>query len=135
MQLNKASKKTTKSAEKIVAAAPDGPAAQEPAAKPRVSMSTKTGSSKTKKSEGTEMTSGKNLHKSASPAVAEPGVANKTPHVEAKLIHDALRDTPSRVIRTEDIAELAYSYWVERGYTHGYAEDDWLRAENALRPR
>lgn len=29
----------------------------------------------------------------------------------------------------EEIAQLAYSFWVERGYPHGHAEEDWLRAE------
>lgn len=34
----------------------------------------------------------------------------------------------------EDIAALAYSYWVERGYQGGSAEaeQDWLRAEREL---
>lgn len=33
----------------------------------------------------------------------------------------------------EAIAELAYSYWAERGYAHGFAEEDWARAEAALK--
>jgi hypothetical protein len=37
--------------------------------------------------------------------------------------------TPSR----EEIAELARKYWAERGWTDGYAEQDWLRAEQELR--
>lgn len=39
-------------------------------------------------------------------------------------------DQPTR----EDIAALAYSYWVERGCQGGsiQAEDDWLRAEHEL---
>lgn len=32
----------------------------------------------------------------------------------------------------EDIAALAYSYWVGRGYQGGSAEEDWLRAEREL---
>jgi hypothetical protein len=32
----------------------------------------------------------------------------------------------------EDVAKLAYSYWVARGYSHGYADEDWLRAEIEL---
>ena len=29
----------------------------------------------------------------------------------------------------EFIAKLAYSYWEERGYRHGNADEDWVRAE------
>src|SRR5450432_3661417 len=32
-----------------------------------------------------------------------------------------------------DIALLAYSYWEERGFQGGSSEEDWLRAEQALR--
>jgi hypothetical protein len=31
-----------------------------------------------------------------------------------------------------EIAQLAYSYWENRGYEHGFAEEDWLRAEREL---
>jgi hypothetical protein len=33
---------------------------------------------------------------------------------------------------SEQIAALAYSYWVERGYTDGSPQQDWLRAEAEL---
>ncbi len=33
----------------------------------------------------------------------------------------------------EQIAALAYSYWVDRGYQGGSPEQDWLRAERELR--
>ena len=32
----------------------------------------------------------------------------------------------------EDIAVLAYSYWLERGQPDGSPEEDWLRAEQEL---
>ena len=35
----------------------------------------------------------------------------------------------------EEIAKLAYSYWIARGYSHGSAEEDWLRAERELQRR
>lgn len=38
---------------------------------------------------------------------------------------------PSR----EEVAALAYSYWVERGMRGGSPEEDWLQAERELRSR
>ena len=35
---------------------------------------------------------------------------------------------PSRA----EIEVLAQRYWAQRGYTDGYAEQDWLRAEQEL---
>ena len=32
----------------------------------------------------------------------------------------------------EQIAKLAYSYWVSRGYQGGCPQEDWLRAEQEL---
>ncbi len=32
----------------------------------------------------------------------------------------------------EEIASLARSYWAARGYGDGFAEQDWLRAEQEL---
>jgi len=37
--------------------------------------------------------------------------------------------TPPR----EEVARLAYLYWLDRGCEHGSAEEDWLRAEQELR--
>ena len=35
----------------------------------------------------------------------------------------------------EEIAALAYSYWVTRGYQGGCPQEDWLRAEQELHRR
>jgi len=37
------------------------------------------------------------------------------------------------VIDREAVAILAYSYWEARGFAGGSPEEDWLRAERALR--
>jgi hypothetical protein len=34
-----------------------------------------------------------------------------------------------------EVAQLAHSYWLERGGQGGSAEDDWHRAEQALKAR
>jgi hypothetical protein len=38
-------------------------------------------------------------------------------------------------ISRDEVARLAYSYWDARGGEGGSAEEDWLRAEQALRAR
>ena len=43
-----------------------------------------------------------------------------------------LNDTPARVVHHREIAERAYYYWAERGFSDGSPEEDWLRAEKAL---
>ena len=33
------------------------------------------------------------------------------------------------------ISQLAYQFFVERGYEHGHSEEDWLRAEAIIKNR
>jgi hypothetical protein len=35
----------------------------------------------------------------------------------------------------EVVEQLAYQYWAQRGYQHGYSVQDWLRAEQELQGR
>jgi hypothetical protein len=37
-----------------------------------------------------------------------------------------------KVVSREVIEQLAYQFWAQRGYQHGYALEDWLRAEREL---
>jgi hypothetical protein len=117
MQSSKASKKTSKQANETVASAQELVGAADVTTKPRASRS-----SKTKKSEPPETGTVKHHHKSTPPVVAE------SPVVE--VVIDAL-PTP-REVSHEEISELAYSYWLARGCTHGSAEADWLNAEREL---
>ncbi len=48
---------------------------------------------------------------------------------------DLPRETAGVQPTHEDIARLAYQYWVEGGQRQGTAEDDWQRAERELRRR
>jgi hypothetical protein len=61
------------------------------------------------------------------PAVIET-VLEAVPDMVAEIVTVV---TPSR----DEIAALAYSYWVQRGYANGCPEQDWLRAETELRER
>jgi hypothetical protein len=56
----------------------------------------------------------------------ENSATELTPAVSASSTAHA---EPSR----EQIARLAYSYWLDRGGQNGSPEEDWLRAEQALR--
>ncbi|MBB6143992.1 hypothetical protein HNQ77_001941 [Silvibacterium bohemicum] len=58
--------------------------------------------------------------------------------VETKAIKkdnvEEIKAAPSFVEPTrEEITELARKYWAERGWQDGFAEQDWLRAEQELR--
>ncbi len=51
--------------------------------------------------------------------------------VEPVVVPAPANDAPAN----EEIAALAYSYWVARGYQDGSPEQDWLRAEQELLQR
>lgn len=131
MQSNKA-KKTLKIAEETIAAAPENSTATEATANPRNSRS-----SKPKKNEINEPMSAKHHRK------ATISVASETPNVDgspatrtmaASVDSHSTKVAPAEVTQ-EQIAKLAHSYWVARGYAHGSAEQDWLSAERELTRR
>jgi hypothetical protein len=52
---------------------------------------------------------------------------------EAVIVEDSVEILAGKAEPTqEEIAALAYSYWVDRGYQGGSPEEDWLRAEREL---
>jgi hypothetical protein len=68
-------------------------------------------------------------HKKHTPvAAAEPAAGLAAAPEVAVEQPAAVEYQPTR----EDVAALAYSYWVGRGYQGGSPEEDWLRAEREL---
>jgi len=61
-------------------------------------------------------------------APVKKGAAGKA---AAKKANGAGLARPAMPAR-EEIEQLARSYWAQRGYVDGYAEQDWLRAEQEL---
>jgi hypothetical protein len=57
-----------------------------------------------------------------------PAKPRKTAAKKVKVAKPATLVKPSH----EEIERLARSYWEQRGYQDGYAEQDWLRAEQEL---
>lgn len=50
-----------------------------------------------------------------------------------KTSNDTL--TASIADDTQAIQQLAYQFFVERGYAHGHDKEDWVRAETIVRRR
>ena len=123
MQSNKSPKKTRKIAHETVIAA-DNNAAVEATTSPRSAKS-----SMTKKADGTDMGLANHQHKTSS--IPEPAKIESAPAIKTKAA--AATQQAAKSISHEEIASLAHSYWVARGYAHGSAEADWLRAEQELR--
>ena len=57
-----------------------------------------------------------------------PAKPRKTAAKKEKVAQPAHSIRPSH----EEIERLARLYWEQRGYQDGYAEQDWLRAEQDL---
>jgi Protein of unknown function (DUF2934) len=57
-----------------------------------------------------------------------PAKPRKTAAKKEKAAQPALAVRPSH----EEIEKLARSYWEQRGHQDGFAEQDWLRAEQEL---
>lgn len=57
-----------------------------------------------------------------------PAKPRKTAAKKEKTPQTARTSMPPR----EEIEKLARAYWEQRGYQDGFAEQDWLRAEQEL---
>ncbi len=69
----------------------------------------------------------------AAPEVSAPAAPETTEAAPALSVAAAL--TPATVAEParDQVARLAYSYWVARGCQGGTPEEDWLRAETEIR--
>ena len=60
-------------------------------------------------------------------------VRKQSPQQEPDVtVHDDVTQSVFTRPSHNDIAVLAYSYWLERGQPDGTPEEDWLRAEREL---
>src|SRR5690348_8092505 len=135
MQSNNASKKA-KIAEENGAPVPDNSMAVEGTSKPRTSRSSKLKKETSERgpAKHRKVTSPETVIES-SPAVESlvidsVGVLTPAPR-SSEPATKSIAVSPSH----EEIAQLAHSYWVARGYANGSPEQDWLRAERELRTR
>jgi hypothetical protein len=55
--------------------------------------------------------------------------------VSLPVVTQAVPVTAQPSLDQAEIARLAHSYWLERGGQGGSAEEDWRRAEQALKAR
>jgi hypothetical protein len=111
MQSSKPSKKTTKGAQPAAA-----PLVDDQAAKTRAMSST-------------------SKPETAKPAALKPArkVGLSAPTPAAATHSEQPRQVTVKQATHDDIAKLAHALWAARGFTHGSAEEDWLRAERQLK--
>jgi hypothetical protein len=69
------------------------------------------------------------------PAKAEASkktTATDMPHIVSAKRDNVVEISKPATVSREAIAQLAYCFWAQRGYQHGDALQDWLRAEQEL---
>jgi hypothetical protein len=135
MQSSNASKKA-KIAEENSAPVPELSTAAEGASKPRTSRSSKLKKDTSERglAKHRKITSPETVIESSptvdSPVIDPVGVLTPA-DCSAEVGTKSSEISPSH----EEIARLAHSYWVARGYANGSPEQDWVRAEHELRRR
>ena len=68
------------------------------------------------------------VKKAKAPAKPRKTTTASTKAKTKAAVEEVKAVTPSH----EEIAQLAHNFWAERGWQDGYAEQDWLRAEQEL---
>ena len=64
-------------------------------------------------------------------AKAAPAKPSKTTTKKENVVSNS----QPKVLSREKIEKVAYQLWAQRGYQHGYALEDWIRAEKELLER
>ena len=67
--------------------------------------------------------------------VPEKATAAAAPRNVATKKENVFSISQPKVVSREMIEQVAYQIWVQRGYQHGYALEDWIKAEKQLRQR
>lgn len=129
MQSSNTSKKTrTKAKEETVAAS-----AENSTASAEVKSNSRASKSSPTKKQASE--TGRAKHRNPNPAEPPP---TQSRAMDSPVIDPVGVMTPSpetREVSHSHVANLAYSYWIARGYAHGFAEEDWHRAERELQEK
>jgi hypothetical protein len=61
--------------------------------------------------------------------------ASAKPPETATKKENVVSNSQPKVVSREKIEQVAYQIWVQRGYQHGYALEDWIAAESELLER
>ena len=61
--------------------------------------------------------------------------ASAEPPKTATKKENVVSNSQPKVVSREKIEQVAYQIWVQRGYQHGYALEDWIAAESELLER
>ena len=72
------------------------------------------------------------------PKVEELKKAKATPAEPSKTAtkkENVVSNSQPKVLSREMIEQVAYQSWIQRGYQHGYALEDWFAAERVLLER
>ena len=125
MQSNRSSKKPRKIADSTASASLESAGVTELKPKPRASKS-----SAPKTTEVVVKTESPSHHHKLSTAPVAEVLAAVSQSSNVSLPSSPA--VPPRVVTHQQIAELAHSFWIGRGYVHGAAEEDWFRAEREL---
>ncbi len=66
------------------------------------------------------------------PVSAPPVVAATVAPTPVAALEIPVEAPKAKVVSSEEIAKLAYTYWADRGYQGGNPHEDWVRAEQTL---
>jgi hypothetical protein len=83
---------------------------------------------------------GKTEPKPAAESVPQPKALAATAAAAAPSSTPVVNSFPKEtatpaLLSDNEVAVLAYSYYAARGFQHGFAEEDWLRAEQVISSR